>query len=218
MKLKAVPNQFIPSATQKNLVALSEFVIDAAISDWHHFVLDREDLELAVNIPLKVLTRAACIENIIKKLPHDHRFHRGLVETDVSDAIADPGATKCVAAELMRHQLALSIDDVAEDWIELCAVEDAPLAEIKVDRSVVAGCAKSQAKQSVCRRIVEFARRIEVRTVAEGVETRADLLAAREIGFDLVQGYLCGKPLDRKQFGSLLREPWCAIPQYARAA
>ena len=127
-------------------------------------------------------------------------------------------AAKCVANELAHHQLALSIDDVDEDWIELYAIEDAPIAEIKVDRSLVAGCAKNLVKQSVCRRINEFAHSIEVRTVAEGIETRPDLLAAREIGFDMVQGYICGRPVGRNQFASLLRERWCAVPQYANAA
>jgi EAL domain-containing protein (putative c-di-GMP-specific phosphodiesterase class I) len=123
-----------------------------------------------------------------------------------------------MASELTHHQLALSVDDVDEDWIELYAIEDAPIAELKVDRSLVAGCAKNLVKQSVCKRIIEFAHGIEVRTVAEGVETRPDLLTAREMAFDLVQGHVCGRAVDRKQFVSLSKERWCAVPPYARAA
>jgi EAL domain-containing protein (putative c-di-GMP-specific phosphodiesterase class I) len=41
---------------------------------------------------------------------------------------------------------------------------------------------------------------VGARTVAEGVETPADLIAAREIGFDLVQGFLFGKPMEARKF------------------
>jgi EAL domain-containing protein (putative c-di-GMP-specific phosphodiesterase class I) len=212
------PNRFVPLADEGALIALSEFVMGKAMSDWRHFVLDYEGLEIAVNIPLRVLTHSTCMQNVSEKLPQDQRFYRALIEADASDVIDNPGLAKSVASELTRHHLALSVDDVAEDWIELCAVEDAPLAEIKVDRSVISGCGKYEAKRSTCKRIVEFARRIGVRTVAEGVETRPDLLAVRELGFDLLQGYLCGRPMHRMQFSSLIREQWCTSRQFARAA
>jgi EAL domain-containing protein (putative c-di-GMP-specific phosphodiesterase class I) len=212
------PAQFVSHASDQALIALSDFVIGKAMSDWRQFAIDYSELELAVNIPLSVLTRSNCMQSLIEKLPRDHRFRRGLIETDAAEVIDSPFAAKRVAADLPHHQLALSIDDVDEDWIELYAIEDAPIAEIKVDRTLVAGCAKNLVKQSVCKRIVEFAHRIDARTVAKGVETRPDLLAAREIGFDLVQGYICGRPVGQKQFASLLRESWCAVPQYARAA
>jgi EAL domain-containing protein (putative c-di-GMP-specific phosphodiesterase class I) len=55
-------------------------------------------------------------------------------------------------------------------------------------------------KQPVCRRIVELAQSYGARSLASGVETRADFLTANEIGFDLVQGYLFGKPMGIKKF------------------
>jgi EAL domain-containing protein (putative c-di-GMP-specific phosphodiesterase class I) len=64
----------------------------------------------------------------------------------------------------------------------------------------------------VCRHIVELAQGYGVRAVAEGVETRADFVSASELGFDLVQGYLFGKPVPLKKFarsaltGTVLRQ------------
>jgi len=55
-------------------------------------------------------------------------------------------------------------------------------------------------KQTVCRRIVELARDNGARASAQGVETRADFIAAHGMGFDLVQGYLFSKPLGVKKF------------------
>jgi len=103
----------------------------------------------------------------------------------------------------------MSIDDLGAEWPALLdGADDFPFAEIKVDRSLVAGCAEDRLKQSVCRRILEFADRVGSRTVAEGVETRADFLTVRELGFDLVQGFFLSKPLEARKFARrVLREP-----------
>jgi EAL domain-containing protein (putative c-di-GMP-specific phosphodiesterase class I) len=83
-----------------------------------------------------------------------------------------------------------------------------PFAELKVDRQFVTGCANDRLKQTVCRRIIELAKGYGARVVAEGVETRADFVAANEMGFDLVQGYLFGKPMALKKFArSALSQP-----------
>jgi EAL domain-containing protein (putative c-di-GMP-specific phosphodiesterase class I) len=77
-----------------------------------------------------------------------------------------------------------------------------------VDRSLVAGCADDRLRQSVCRRILEFADRVGVRTVAEGVETRSDFITARELGFDVVQGFFFGKAMESHKFARhILRQP-----------
>ena len=77
--------------------------------------------------------------------------------------------------------------------------------ELKVARQVINGCAQDRLKRALCGTIVDIARRIGARTVAEGVETRADLIAAREIGFDLAQGFMFGKPMEARKFGRTLR-------------
>jgi len=56
----------------------------------------------------------------------------------------------------------------------------------------------------VCRRIIDLADGYGIRTVAEGVETRDDFHAVREIGFDLVQGFMFGKPMPAKKFATAL--------------
>jgi predicted signal transduction protein with EAL and GGDEF domain len=64
-------------------------------------------------------------------------------------------------------------------------------------------------KQSTCRRILDLANGYGARTVAEGVETWADFLAVRELGFDLVQGFLFAKPMTAEKFAQTC---WAASP------
>jgi EAL domain-containing protein (putative c-di-GMP-specific phosphodiesterase class I) len=55
-------------------------------------------------------------------------------------------------------------------------------------------------KRSVCRQYLPLRKGYGIRTVADGVETTSDFLSVREMGFDLVQGYLFGKPVSAKKF------------------
>jgi EAL domain-containing protein (putative c-di-GMP-specific phosphodiesterase class I) len=60
----------------------------------------------------------------------------------------------------------------------------------------------------MCREIRDLADDYGARTVAEGVETRTDFLTVREVGFDLVQGFLFGKPMTMRKFErTMMRQP-----------
>jgi EAL domain-containing protein (putative c-di-GMP-specific phosphodiesterase class I) len=98
------------------------------------------------------------------------------------------------------HNIGLSIDNLGANWPELMGLDNIPFINLKADRQFITGCGNDRLKRTVCRHIVELAQGYGVRTAAEGIESRADLVAANELGFDLVQGYLFGKPMPLKKF------------------
>jgi len=105
-----------------------------------------------------------------------------------------------VARQVRLHNIAISIDNVGTEWPSLMGLRSFPFVELKVDRQFVAGCADDRLKQTVCRRVIELAQDHGARALAQGIETRADFVAAHGMGFDLVQGYLFGKPMGIKKF------------------
>ena len=74
------------------------------------------------------------------------------------------------------------------------------LCELKVDRKFVDGCTGNRLKQVICHRILELAADCAARAVAEDIETEADFLAVREMGFDVVQGFLFANPMSARKF------------------
>jgi EAL domain-containing protein (putative c-di-GMP-specific phosphodiesterase class I) len=94
----------------------------------------------------------------------------------------------------------VAIDDLGAEWPLLLEFDDFPYVEMKVDRAFIAGIADDRLKQATCRSIVDLADRFGARTVAEGVETRAEFLTARELGFDLIQGFFFAKPMEPQKF------------------
>jgi EAL domain-containing protein (putative c-di-GMP-specific phosphodiesterase class I) len=131
----------------------------------------------------------------------DHPAFEGLiVEINGSEMVREPALAKEAARQLQMHNIGISVDNLGAEWPLLMELNGFPFVEIKVDRSFVNGCAGDRLKQSTCRRILDLGDGFGARMVAEGVETRDDFLAARDLGFDLVQGFLFAKPMEPQKF------------------
>jgi len=132
-------------------------------------------------------------------MPDHPAFHGLLVEVNGTELLRNLTLMKDVAREVRFHNIAISIDDLGAEWTSFRDTAYFPFVEIKVDRKFIAGCAEDRLKQVICRRIIELADSVGARTVAEGVETRADFLCVRDMGFDVVQGFLFAKPMPAKK-------------------
>jgi EAL domain-containing protein (putative c-di-GMP-specific phosphodiesterase class I) len=114
-------------------------------------------------------------------------------------------------AKLLRYRtIAISIGGFGAEWPSLSGFDDFPFVELKVARQFITGCAGDRRKQMTCRRIIDFADAVGARTVADGVENRADFLAARQLGFNLAQGALFAKSMTAKKFARVMGRdaPW----------
>jgi EAL domain-containing protein (putative c-di-GMP-specific phosphodiesterase class I) len=152
------------------------------------------------------------VRDLCRRIPPHPAFGGLLIEINGAEVVRNLDLLIDVAKEVRLHNIAVSIDDLGADWPALMELDSFPFAELKVDRQFVTGCANDRLKQTVCRRIIELGKGYGVPVVAEGVETRADFVAANEMGFDLVQGYLFGKPMGLKKFArSALVHP-VAVP------
>lgn len=194
------PAFFIPDARDPQFKALSEFVVSRALEDWYYFVERHGPVDLSINLPIGFLEDPASISRLCRQIP-DHPAFGGLIlEVKSSEIIQNLDLAIDVAKRVRFHNIAISIDDVGVDWTSFADLPHFPFVEIKVDREFVTGSADNRLKQTVCRSILELADRYGARTVAKGVETRSDLIATHEMGFDLAQGYLFGKPATAKKF------------------
>ena len=194
------PDRFLPEDGDPHFFAFSEFVASRAANDWHYILDSHGPVELAINLPMTFFERADAAEALSRLLPRHPAFAGVIVEFDAADILRDPGHALRTARLLQLHNIACAIDDVGPEWPGLLAFDTFPFVEIKVDRAFVAGIANDRLKETTCRSIVEFADRVGARTVAEGIETRADFLAARALGFDLIQGFIFARPMEAPKF------------------
>jgi EAL domain-containing protein (putative c-di-GMP-specific phosphodiesterase class I) len=179
---------------------VSEFAIDQAIEDWRQLDTERGQIEIAINLPIEFVRAHDAINHLCRRLPLDSASFPGLlIEIDGSEIVANLRLAKNIASRLRFSKVAISVDHVGAEWPSLSGLQDFPFVEIKVDRSLINGCADDPSKSSTCHQILELANQYGTRTVAEGIETWADFLTVREIGFDLVQGSLFAEPMTLKK-------------------
>ena len=195
-----LPERFLPDEGDPHFGALSDYVLERVARDWRAFVTEHGNVELAINLPLTFFERGDAIDTLAHQLPRHPAFEGLIVEFDAADLVRNPALATRVARQLQLHNVAVAIDDLGEEWPLLMEFDDFPFAELKVDRAYINGCADDRLKQATCRSIVELADRFGARTVAEGVETRADFVMARELEFDIIQGFFFAKPMEPHKF------------------
>ncbi|MBK3661897.1 EAL domain-containing response regulator [Bradyrhizobium diazoefficiens] len=194
------PAYFIPEPHDPHFRELSDFVIERALQDWHYLLERQSAVDLSINLPAPYLKEPQAVRDLCRRMPTHPAFGGLTIEIASDEAIHDLAFLTEVAREMRFHNIGLSVDNLGANWPDLMGLDKIPFMELKADRQFVTGCGNDRLKRTVCRHIVELARGYGARTVAEGVESRGDLMAVTELGFDLVQGYLFGKPMPLKKF------------------
>lgn len=105
---------------------------------------------------------------------------------------------------LRRLGIGISIDDFGTGYSNLRYLDCFPLSEIKIDRSFVHGVEHSAVKRVIVESIVKLGRALDVRIVAEGIETKVQRAIMQEIGCSVGQGYLFAKPVDEQGLERML--------------
>ncbi len=194
-----MPAEFLPARDDDRMLAVSQFVVTRAMADWLAFAETRLPIELSINVPLRTFRDARFLRFLHNRLPIHPHFPGLVLEIDAAELAAERDTICALAAELAMFRVRLSVDDLGccTFWSGLPVF---PFAELKVDQQFVSGCAGDRLKRALCQTIVDIGHRFGARIVAEGVDIQEDLVAVRDMGFDMAQGFLLGTPLQPAAF------------------
>lgn len=117
------------------------------------------------------------------------------LECTEQQAVEDVVPLKRAVKGLRRAGFGFAVDDAGAGYASFALIAALRPTVIKIDRDIVAGIARDDAKQALVEAFVSFGRRIGARLLAEGIERRADLAMITALGVDLGQGFLLGRPL-----------------------
>jgi diguanylate cyclase (GGDEF)-like protein len=135
---------------------------------------------------------------------HAHSATPDQLTVEISEqALLDGEVLEAVAAlKLMGVRLAL--DDFGSGFASLASLATAPLDELKLDRSLIAGLDRGPRPRAIVSAVLGLSRELGLVVVAEGVERESQAEVLRELGCELAQGYLFGRPMRAEEAGSLL--------------
>ena len=120
--------------------------------------------------------------------------NRLVLEITESGLMRDPRAVLGRLQALRELGVRLAIDDFGTGYSSLAYLRRFPFETLKIDRSFVAGLGRDREDEAIIEMIVALGHTLNLRTIAEGVETPAQLAQLRRLGCDAVQGYHLGRP------------------------
>jgi EAL domain-containing protein (putative c-di-GMP-specific phosphodiesterase class I) len=195
------PDEFISLAEQSGAIAtLTHWALDSAVRQLAKWREAGYDIEVAVNVSMRNLIDSAMCSHV-EALVRSHQLAPGslILEVTESQVMADPERTLPILNRLAALGVTLSIDDFGTGYSSLGYLKQLPVTEIKIDRSFIAGIADDQQDVAIVRAIVELARSLGMRIVAEGVENQPTVARLTALGCDRLQGYLLSAPLPADQ-------------------
>lgn len=204
------PSQFIPVAEESGLInPIGNWVLQEACRQ--NAAWQRQGLEVvrvAVNVSVMQFTRESFAE-VVKEALAQAGLKPCLLEVELTESVVmgNVNGSRRQLERLRDLGVGISIDDFGTGYSSLSYLGSLPIHALKIDQSFLEKVDSEWKKRQLVRAIVELAHGLNMRVVAEGVETEAQLEALRQVGCDQVQGYLIGEPVSAQMAPELLKRP-----------
>ncbi|MBI5741110.1 MAG: EAL domain-containing protein [Nitrospirae bacterium] len=201
------PGEFIPIAEETGLIIpMSNWILHTACTqrkEWH--AAGFPHIPVSINISSQQFQQKN-FANTIKKVMEDTdtRPKDIILEITESTLMHNSDAVFTTLYELSKLGLRLSIDDFGTGYSSLSYLKRFPLHAIKIDRSFIKDVNTNPDDAAISKAIISMAHSLKLKVVAEGVETRHQLVFLSEQGCDEIQGFLFSRPVPVEEILKLL--------------
>lgn len=205
------PAEFIPIAESSgDVVALGNAILRRACE---HISQLPEQLSVSVNLSVVQLHRDRLVQEVADILD-ETGVAPGRLTLEVTESImiADPEGVLSRLNELKKMGVAIALDDFGTGYSALAYLTMFEWNELKIDRSFIEAARRSPSNWSVIRTVNMLARKIGARVVAEGIESEEQEAKLAQIGCDIGQGFLFGRPCPFEDLPSDLLQRVATLP------
>jgi diguanylate cyclase (GGDEF)-like protein/PAS domain S-box-containing protein len=197
------PGQFIPIAEETGLIdGFGEWVLRSACKQmdrWYRRGLPR--IAVSVNVSSRQF-RKGSLATTIKAVLDDTGFDPNLLELELTESVLmdDIDDSQTIVAELKALGVSIALDDFGMGYSSLSYLKGFQLDTLKIDRTFIAELTTSEATAAIVRATIGLGKGLHLRTIAEGVETRAQADYLVQQGCDVLQGFLFARPMEPAAF------------------
>jgi EAL domain-containing protein (putative c-di-GMP-specific phosphodiesterase class I) len=198
------PDQFLKGVEQETLADLTRLAIINALKTSAHFHKLGVTLGISINITADVLLQLPTAELILLHRPEYSDWPGLILEIPERQIVNKMESLQARLPKLRQCGASIAIDNFGRGSFSFTAMSQMAFSEIKIDRTLVEGCASASTNANICRAIIQMAHNFGSRAAAVGVSTPADLQLLTKFGCDMGQGFLLGKPMTVPQLGALI--------------
>lgn len=215
------PNQFIPLAEECGLIApIGDWVVKTACAQnkaWQEEGLPA--IVVAVNISAQHFQQKNFKELIAKTLA-DTNLAPAFLELEITEsAIMDNAESMLEMLHSLKEMgVLLAIDDFGTGYSSLSYLKDFPIDKLKIDRSFVQNITSDSGSNVIAKTIINMGHSLNLKVIAEGVETPEQLASLRELLCDEIQGYHFSRPISAQDFVAFARKNSAPTHHHVSAA
>ncbi|MDP9885357.1 diguanylate cyclase (GGDEF)-like protein [Sinomonas atrocyanea] len=213
------PDQFIPVAEETGIIVfLGLWVLREACRTmvrWQQEFPRDPALTVAVNVSARQFGQHDFVEQVSRVLA-ETGIRPDTVKLEITESVSmmDTEYTVEVLTQLQRLGVCVSIDDFGTGYSSLAYLHSFPMDTLKIDRSFVAQLDRGDQGRQIVGTIMNLARDLKIRVIAEGAETSEHVAELKTLGCDFAQGYYFSRPVEPAVISGLL----AAQPEPGRSA
>lgn len=202
------PAQFIPLAEETGLIVpIGEWVLRTACFQnkaWQDAGLP--PFIVSVNVSARQFRERTLIAQVALAL-RDSGLEPRLLELELTESLVMEDLDKALQSmkALRAMGVQLSIDDFGTGYSSLSALKRFPIARLKIDQSFVRDIPGDEEDKAIAKTIIALGHELNLKVIAEGVETEQQLEFLRAHGCDEMQGYLFSRPVPPAELAALVR-------------
>jgi diguanylate cyclase (GGDEF)-like protein len=204
------PMKFIPLAEETGLIVpIGDWVLHEACRQnkaWQ--VAGVPYMNICVNVSARQFKGKNLIASVLSAL-NDSGLDAKFLELEMTESLVMQNVEQAVATmkELQGLGVQLSIDDFGTGYSSLSALKTFPIARLKIDRSFINELDSNENDRAVASAVISLGQKLNLRVIAEGVETDEQIAFLREHNCDEIQGFRFSRPIDARTIEELLTKP-----------
>ncbi|BAY19068.1 putative diguanylate phosphodiesterase [Anabaenopsis circularis NIES-21] len=201
------PTEFIPIAESTGLIVpIDQWVLQNVcqqIKIWHDVGIAY--LTMTVNLSVMEFYQPDLLNKINDFLKRN-KLEPQYLEIELTESMIMQDINSAIATmnKLKSLGLKIAIDDFGTGYSSLIYLKNLPINTLKIDRYFIHNVAVDHQKSAITKALIEMAHNLNMRVVAEGVETEEELHFLREYQCDSMQGFLFSRPLPAAEFENFL--------------
>ncbi|MCW8998116.1 MAG: bifunctional diguanylate cyclase/phosphodiesterase [Kangiellaceae bacterium] len=204
------PADFIPVAEESGLIlAMGDWILRQAIKQTAQWVKNgASHLQVAINVsPSQLLSSGFCEQ--VNSILNEESLDPCHVEIEITEEVMVEDKSLCVKVmqALRESGMSIAIDDFGTGYSSLSYLNQMPLSKLKIDRAFVTNIHCNESNYAIVRTIIALSKSLNMKVIAEGIETQDEVDMLKSLNCDQGQGFLFSKPLSVSDFESLYISP-----------